>query len=67
MERPRYVLILEPLPSKDGEPEPVLRLRRLLKLALRVCRLKCVSAEEIKSPLDSNTGEIGLNSRGFSK
>lgn len=46
-DRPRrYQLVLEPEPSSIP---PILRLRKLLKLALRAFGLKCVSAEEIKA------------------
>lgn len=44
--KPTYALVLEALPDQDG-PGAVLRLRRLLKYAGRVCRLRCVEAHEI--------------------
>jgi len=49
---PRFVLTLALMPDAPGaEPFPVeQRLRRLLKYALRACRLRCVSATE-ETPL----------------
>jgi hypothetical protein len=40
-ERPIYRVAPRPLPGTDGTRA----LRRLLKLALRVCRLRCVGVE----------------------
>lgn len=47
-ERPRYLVELEALPD-DLAPAAV-RLRRLLKVALRAFRLRCVRAEEAPGP-----------------
>lgn len=44
-EQPDYRLVLRPL--RREEP-PVIRLRRLLKTALRAFGLKCVSVEEVR-------------------
>jgi hypothetical protein len=46
-----YILRLRPL--RSGIPVPV-RLKHLLKLALRVCELRAVSVEEI-APSGANT------------
>jgi hypothetical protein len=45
-DRPRYLLEFVPMPS--GIP-PAVRLKRLLKLALRACELRCVRHEELPS------------------
>ena len=45
-DRPRYELTLEAAPDPGG-PSAALRLRRLLKYAGRVCRLRCVEAREV--------------------
>jgi len=47
--RPRYLLVLEPSPGGDSAP-PIIRLRRLLKAALRVYSLRCVEARELPAP-----------------
>jgi hypothetical protein len=52
-DRPRYQLILEALPS--GIP-PIVRLRHLLKLALRVTEFRCVNHVELAAP-DSGDSE----------
>ena len=45
--RPRYRIELEALP----DPTPVIiRLRRLLKHALRACRLRCVECRPAEEP-----------------
>jgi hypothetical protein len=41
----QYVLVLRPLHDADGVPA-IVRLRKLLKVALRGYRLRCVSARE---------------------
>jgi hypothetical protein len=41
--RPRYYLILEPMPHRYGDPLPERRLARLLKYAGRACRLRCIA------------------------
>ena len=43
--QPEFLLRFRGLP---GEPPPAIRLRRLLKFALRSCGLRCVTAEEIR-------------------
>ena len=48
MPDPDYRLTLRPLPSSIA---PAIRLRALLKYALRACRLRCVHVEEL--PADS--------------
>ncbi|MCE9590236.1 MAG: hypothetical protein K8S99_06905 [Planctomycetes bacterium] len=50
-ERPRYVVVLTPMLGAD----PVLGLRRLLKLAGRACGLRCLSIEEIPAVTDGIT------------
>jgi hypothetical protein len=46
-DRPEYVLRLRAMPS--GVP-PHLRLKHLLKLALRKCQLRAVSIEQVAGP-----------------
>ena len=54
----RFILTLQPVPDKT-DPKGIRRLRRLLKLALRVCRLRCVNvvatdgAEETTNPVQT--------------
>lgn len=50
---PDYLIKVRP----EGQgPEPVIRVRRLLKLALRVCRLRCIRIEEVAAgPKDAKT------------
>jgi hypothetical protein len=43
--RPIYVLRLQP---EKGCTDPPKALRRLLKIALRRCNLRCLSAEEVQ-------------------
>ena len=45
MSKIRYHLILE---AKADTVEAATRLKRLLKFALRVCRLRCVEVREVK-------------------
>jgi hypothetical protein len=42
----RWRLEFEPLPAVPGEPPASVRVRRLLKFALRVLRLRCVAVRE---------------------
>ena len=42
--RPRYVLVLQPLPGVDA----IRALKRALKYLLRACGLKCISVERAK-------------------
>ena len=44
MKQPEYILRFRALP--DAVPS-IIRLRRLLKMALRVFRLRCISLEEV--------------------
>jgi hypothetical protein len=46
-ERPTFRLVLRPEPNV-ADPERALR--RLLKIALRKFRLKCLSVEEVEQP-----------------
>jgi hypothetical protein len=46
-ERPVFRLLLRPEP---GVAEPERALRRLLKMALRAFKLRCVSAEKMPPP-----------------
>jgi hypothetical protein len=50
--RPRFVITLEPLPPPaDGDEVPVaVRLRTLLKVALRSLRLRCTAVEQLGPP-----------------
>ena len=45
-DRPTYRLVLRPEPRVDA----IRALRRLLKIALRDCRLRCISIEEVQKP-----------------
>lgn len=45
--RPRIALVLQPLPAQEGEPSLDVRLRRLLKFALRACRLRCLEVRDL--------------------
>jgi hypothetical protein len=56
MDRPRYILTLEALPIGGAGPPPELRLRRLLKFALRSCRLKCVDYARTAAPEAESVG-----------
>jgi len=47
----RFSLTLQALPDPDGVPA-IIRLRRVLKYALRVCRLRCVAIEPADGPRD---------------
>jgi hypothetical protein len=49
MPRKRFRIVLEAIESPDDPPPPV-RLRMLLKKALRAFGLRCVRAEEIPQP-----------------
>jgi hypothetical protein len=49
----RYTLNLQAAPDPGG-PSPVLRLRRLLKYAWRVCRLRCTEVREITPAADAS-------------
>jgi hypothetical protein len=44
-----FILHLVPVPDRRGR-EPIIRLRRLLKLALRDCALRCTRAVEADGP-----------------
>jgi hypothetical protein len=57
---PRYRLEFEPLPPQDDEVPVVIRLRWLLKWALRDVRLRCMSAEEVRPPTDGETRPEGV-------
>jgi hypothetical protein len=46
-DRPTFRLLLRPEP---GVAEPERALRRLLRIALRTFKLRCVSAERMPSP-----------------
>jgi hypothetical protein len=50
--RVRYTIVLEPLPPPaDGdEVPPIIRIRHMLKAALRCWRLRCTSIEEVPAP-----------------
>ena len=50
--RPTYALTLRALPDRDNVP-PIVRMRRLLKHALRSCGMRCVSICEV--PADTPT------------
>jgi hypothetical protein len=52
-DKPRFALTLEAMPDQDG-PAPALRLRRLLKFAGRVCRLRCTEVREIPPPVNAS-------------
>jgi hypothetical protein len=41
-----YVVTLQPIPGNHRLPPPIVRLRLLLKRALRDWRLRCVSVRE---------------------
>ena len=56
--KPTFAIVLEALPDNGG-PAAVLRLRRLLKYAGRVCRLRCTECRESNTP-----GNIPGNTRG---
>jgi hypothetical protein len=43
---PTWHLTLTTMPPRPGEPDPSVRVRRLLKFAARVLRLRCVSLKE---------------------
>jgi hypothetical protein len=51
-------LELRPLPLADNAPLPI-RLRCLLKYALRVCGLRCTSVEKIQAPQALGQGGSG--------
>lgn len=51
--KPQFELTLEAMPYPDG-PAPEIRLRRLLKFAGRVCRLRCLSC----LPADAGDVEV---------
>ncbi|NQT12417.1 MAG: hypothetical protein HQ582_06705 [Planctomycetes bacterium] len=44
---PTFVITLKPAPD-TSDPKGTRRLRRLLKYALRVCRLKCIRVKEVE-------------------
>jgi hypothetical protein len=44
--QPDYRLTFRPLPGYDGPP-PIIRVRRLLKIALRLLGLRCIEAKEV--------------------
>lgn len=49
--KPRYMIILTPMPSADLDvPDPVCRLRRILKWLGRKFRYQCLCVEELKTP-----------------
>ena len=52
-ERPLFRLVLRPEPNVA---EPDRALRRLLKLALRKCGLRCISCEEVQPRLLASSG-----------
>jgi hypothetical protein len=58
--QPRYVFTFEPLPEVKGEAPVTIRLRWLLKWALRDLRLRCKSAEEVRPPTDGETRPEGV-------
>jgi hypothetical protein len=43
---PTWHLAFVPMPPRPGEPDPSVRVRRLLKFAKRALRLRCVSLKE---------------------
>jgi len=63
---PSYVLTLRSLPDHNGVPV-IIRLRRVLKYALRVCGLKCVAivpAVGVDQGSDTESGAPGRVARG---
>ena len=50
-DRTTYHLVLR---AEKSDVEPIYRLRRLLKYALRGCGLRCVSVEEVKPDAQSS-------------
>jgi hypothetical protein len=52
MNKTDYHLTLRPVPDKT-DPEGIRRLRRLLKLALRACGLRCVGVRTNHEPQES--------------
>jgi hypothetical protein len=46
MAEPLWHLTLTPMPARPGEPDPSVRVRRLLKFARRALRLRCVSLRQ---------------------
>lgn len=63
MSRERYTITVEPLPARPGEPEPAIRLRQWLKLALRAFKLRCVDVKQSK-PSESDTVSDATEGRG---
>jgi hypothetical protein len=43
---PLWHLTFTPMPARPGEPDPSVRVRRLMKHAKRALRLRCVSLKE---------------------
>jgi hypothetical protein len=41
-----FIIVLQPIPGNNRLPPPIVRLRLLLKRALRDWRLKCISVRE---------------------
>jgi hypothetical protein len=56
--RPRYRIDLEALPAESGLP-PEIRLRAILKIALRGFRLKCLRVEELLGKEESDGTQAG--------
>jgi hypothetical protein len=50
MDRPVFHLQLRPEPPRPGDVPPAIRLRRLLKIALRSLGLRCTKCEEQPAP-----------------
>jgi hypothetical protein len=55
----RFTIILQALPGDPAGPPPALRLRRLLKYAGRVCRLRCVTCKQTTPPCPQPPGGSG--------
>ena len=61
MATPTYTVTLRPLPPRPGDdPDPgaTRALRRLLKYAARVCRLRCIRIDSTRPSTQPSTSEV---------
>jgi hypothetical protein len=58
----RYVIVIEPLMPRAGEPAVEVRLQQLLRIALKGMRLQCVSVEKVAPATAEKLLDNGMTS-----